>query len=95
MQVKISDLRALIEQLLSHLEENGHSCVELSGDYYWDIPREYRYDPHKEPKDLNLGQLTDDWTELLKISEGKSEPLGYALVWLSSILRVVGEEIVD
>jgi len=95
MHVNVSDLRALTEQLFSHLEKNGHNSIEISNDYYWDIPKECRYDPTQEPKDFNLGQITDDWAELLKILEGSSEPIGYALVWLSSILRAAGEEIID
>ncbi len=94
MQVKVSDLRILCEKLFSHLEKIGSGSVKISSDYYWNIPKESRYDKYEEPGDLDLGQLTDDWAELKKILEGKSEPIGYALIWMSSILRAIGEEVV-
>lgn len=95
MRVNISDLRRVSEKLFSHLEQNGHSSVEISADYYWIIPEERRYDPYNEPTDFSLGQLTDDWSRLQKIAEEENEPIGYALVWLASILQAIGEDIVS
>lgn len=94
MNIQISDLREVCEQLFSHLETNGHTSIEITDDYYWHIIKEQKYDPYRQPNDLTLGQLTDDWIELKKITEGKSEPLGYAFVWVASILRAIGEKIV-
>ena len=95
MQVSVSELRAMTEKLFLHLERKDYSSVELSTDYYWNIPKEFRYNPYEEPKDLDLGQLTDDWANLRKILEGTTEPVGYAFVWLSTVLRAVGEIVVE
>ncbi|MUL36522.1 hypothetical protein [Gloeocapsopsis dulcis] len=95
MQVTVSELRAVSEQLFLHLERKGYSSVELSADYYWNIPKELRYNPYEEPKELDLGQLTDDWANLCNVLEGKTDPLGYALVWLSTVLRAVGETVIE
>jgi len=95
MNLRISDLRKATERLLTHLEETGRDEVSLSLDYYWDIPRELRYDNYEQPSDLSLRQLTDDWVELQKILDGKNAPSVYALVWLASLLRAVGEEFGD
>jgi hypothetical protein len=94
MIVKISELRALTEQLFAHLEQNRCNTVDISHDYYWDIPQENRYDPYQEPQEFTLGQLSDDWAELEKILAGNSEPIAYALVWLSTVLRAIGEKVV-
>jgi len=40
---------------------------------------------------MNLGQLSDDWAEMQKIASGEKEPIGYALVWIASLYRYVGE----
>ena len=92
MNVKVSELRAIADQLFTYLEETGRSEFEISEDYYWSIEKEEVYDPYKEPKDLTMGQLSDDWNELSDILKGESPPIGYALVWLSAILRIVGEK---
>lgn len=95
MLVKLSDLRTLSNLILTHLEQKGLKSIELTDDYYWDLPKEKLYDPYQDPCDFEMGQLSDDWSDLLKILEGKNEPIGYGLVWLSSILRAIGEQVVD
>lgn len=92
MHIAIADVRRTCELLLSHLEQSGRGSVELINDFYWNVPQEQRYLPYEEPKALDVGQLSDDWAELQAILGGQREPLGYALVWLSSILRAIGEE---
>lgn len=94
MRLEVSQLRAATELLFSHLEELGYDSIEISKDYYWDIEAPTRYDPYVRPTELTLGQLTDDWSEMEKILRKESEPVAYALVWLSALLRIVGEEAV-
>lgn len=94
MEIKLSELRQLCEKLFTHIEEIGFEKIELSSDYYWEIPEEGRYDSFTEPKEFTMGQLSDDWNELQKILRGEHEPLGYALVWYSAILKAIGEKVV-
>lgn len=95
MRINVSELRAISAQLFSHLEESGRDSVEIPSDYYWDISKENRYNPYEEPTNFDLGQLTDDWAELQKIALGEKEPIGYALVWFSTVLRAVGEDVAE
>lgn len=92
MNVSIDELRKITEILLNHVEQTGVQTVELAHDYYWHVPQESRYEPYTEPGELSMGQLSDDWAELQRISRGEKDPLGYGLVWLASVLRAVGEE---
>jgi hypothetical protein len=94
MIIKASDLRAIADRLFAYLEETGRREVEISEDYYWAISKEEIYDPSKDPTDLTIGQLSDDWKELSAIVKGDSPPIGYALVWFSAILRAIGEKTV-
>lgn len=91
MKVDTHSLRTLCETLLNHLEQSGGREIELSNDYYWHIPAEQRHDMNRQPTELSIGQLSDDWQELQRILTGESEPIGYALVWLASILCDLGE----
>jgi hypothetical protein len=92
MRITTEELRKATHSLLSHLEKSGHTTVDVDQDFYWSIAPEQRYDPYTEPKELSMGQLTDDWEEVLAVTRGDKAPVGYALVWLSSILRAVGEK---
>lgn len=81
----------MADQLLSRLEQTGVSAIELEKDFYWNVPSEGLYDPYKSPPELTLGQLSDDLRELRSIQSGTTPALPYALVWLASLLRYVGE----
>ena len=90
MKIKTCELKAICETLCQYLEQSERSEVTIDQDYYWHLHDEQQYDPAIKPVDLTLGQLTDDWNELQKIVANDSPPIGYAFVWLSSILRAVG-----
>ena len=91
MEVKLSDLRIIFNKILDHLEKNGVTSIELEEDYYWEIPKNQVYNMHKDPKKLSIGQLYEDMEFLNNILKGRDEPIGYGLVWISSILRYIGE----
>ena len=95
MKINVAQLRTVSELLLRRLEDRGHSVVDISADYYWNIPKEQRYDREQEPKDLDMGQLSEDLCWLEKIATGEREPVGFALVWLAEILKYIGEQIPD
>ncbi len=92
MNVDFRELRTIVTLLLDAAEQNGIK-VESQHDYYWDVPAENRYDPYTQPTQLTIGQLNDDWNELQRIGRGETPALPYALVWLASVLRCMGEEI--
>lgn len=92
MQITTQELRHAVEVLLNYLEDTGHTVLTIERDHYWWVSADQRYDPHRQPNELTLGQLTDDWAEITKIVTGESAPIGYSLVWLSTILCAIGED---
>ncbi len=92
MQITLEELRRVTDRLYDHLASRAHQTIDVPDVYYWSIPRDQRVDRYDEPKEFTIGQTSDDWEELRKISAGESDPLGYGLVWLSSILREIGEQ---
>ena len=95
MEVDVAELRAVVDKLFAQWLQSGHTTVSIIHDYYWAVPKECRHDPYTQPVGLTLGQLTDDLLELKRISDGKTEPMSFALVWLASVIREIGEEIVE
>jgi hypothetical protein len=94
MKLEISELRGMSNQLFDYLEETGQTSIELDADYYWTITKDDLYNPYEQPKRIYLGQLYSDYESLEKIQKGKLPPVAYGLVWLSSLLRYIGEKIV-
>lgn len=94
MRVKISELKAISELLLNYIQTTESEETNITNDYYWYINQKKVYDPYSKPNaaDLSLGQLSEDYINLKKILQHQEDPLGYALVWLSSLLCCLGEE---
>jgi hypothetical protein len=97
VKIQLAELRQAINVLFDHLERTGRTEIEVTEDFYWNIPEKHLYSVYAPPpeSDLTIGQLSDDWNELTKIASSKSPPLAYALVWLSSILRYIGAKLVS
>jgi len=91
MKIETKELRRIFNVLLDHLESAGQDSFDPPWDFYWEVAKDDLYNPYSEPGQLSLGQLADDWGELVKIVNQDMPPVGYALVWLSAILRAVGE----
>lgn len=70
---KVDELRAISEHLFSHLHENGVSEIAVEPAYYWDVPKDVRYDPANEPAELSMHQLPDDRAELHEQRQHVSE----------------------
>jgi hypothetical protein len=91
MEVDIDRLRAVANELFSHLEQRGAKSMTILEDYYWDVPAAVRYDRYEEPREHTVGQLFDDMAELTRMLNGERPMLAYGLVWLAAILRRLGE----
>ena len=94
MRLEISKLRKVTGVLLDHIEDLGYKSVDVKDDYYWDIQATEQYAVFSDPAKPTIGQLSDDWVEIEKILANERDPSAYALVWLSALLRYVGEQIV-
>jgi len=94
MKIEIKKLEKINKIIFKHLESIGVSEIEVHDDMYWNISKECLYNPYKQPGDFTLGQLTDDYQKLLAIVNNEKEVISYALVWLASIYRALGEKIV-
>jgi hypothetical protein len=94
MKISTDELRDAVMVLLRHLDESGQREFEISEDFYWDVSADKRYSVYEEPKELTMGQLFDDWSEVTQMTHGNRETVAYGLVWLASVMRRVGEKAV-
>jgi len=67
------------------------SEIEISNDYYWDISQDELYSPYEEPKNITLGQLSDDLEEVQRLAKS-DDAIMYDLKRLSNILKVLSIE---
>jgi hypothetical protein len=94
MQIEIAKLNSVTNLLFDHLKELGIDTIEIDNDFYWNIPKSQLYDPYNEPKELDLGQLSDDWNDLQKVISGNMDVVSYNFIDLAAILKAIGEKVV-
>lgn len=91
MKIEISELRKAADLLLNYLESNGIDAVDIEVDYYWHIDKRLKYDAYQEPEEFTIGQISEDIIKLRRMLEIEDNMLPHGFVWLSSLLRAVGE----
>ncbi len=91
LQLDFDDLIRALNVISEHIRQSHPEPLEISEDYYWEIAETQLYDPTQDPSDFSLGQLSEDWHRVSQILSGEAPPIGYALVWLGSLLRVIGQ----
>jgi hypothetical protein len=93
MSIKLNELKVCMNKIISYIEKSCADEIDPKQEMYWYIPPEACYDPYKDPsiKDLTLGQISFDIDELKKIATGEAEVTAYHLIWLSTVLRAIGD----
>src|SRR4051794_20177949 len=72
--IKISQLRTIIDLILSHIENDLQlEEIELTEDYYWNIPDEVLYSVAQNPEELSIGSLYDDLEFLIPLLKDKEQ----------------------
>ncbi len=88
--VTVDELRRASEAMLDWLEQWAGESVEIDVDLFWWIDAKEVYNPYRNPKDLSIGSI-DDSIDLLRRIVDADEPIANGLVWLSQLLRAVGD----
>jgi hypothetical protein len=94
VRIPVDQLRQVFELLVSHVAGNSAADLPVGQDYFWSIPSPERYDVYNQPSELTIGQVSESWGNLSGLLEDESKTLGYGLVWLSDVLRAIGDEAV-
>ena len=93
MKIETEDLLKIIDLLKNNISESFPDGIEVEEeDFYWDISEDELYDPTKDPGELTLGQLSDDWSELLRLKSDDGIPISYDLKRLAVILQIVRKQ---
>lgn len=91
MKVNIDEIQKITSLLLLKLKEIKGNDIEIRNDYYWDISDEELYRLYESPKNITLGQLSDDLEELQRLNRS-DDAIIYDLRRLSGIFKVLSIE---
>ncbi len=89
--VTVDELRKVVDILSTRLEQLGYNSVEIPQTYYWHIPTAQLYSPADDPTDLDIGDVSDDWEELLKIVQDPELAVTDGFSWLSAVCRAIAD----
>ena len=75
------------------MEERGYEAIETDVDHYWELDGAEKYNiDHVPKKELLVGQISDDLENLEELlNDGEIVPTSTHLIWLSAVLRFIGE----
>jgi hypothetical protein len=93
LSVSIRRLHEAFERAIDYLAEQEGSAIPLSHDYFWSIPADELYDVYSRPATITIGQVSESWQHIEDLLDGKTDFLNYHLIWLSDVLRAIGQDV--
>ena len=87
MKVNVEQLESVWIALISNIKSKGIKDVNIDESYYWSINDGDLYNVYRKPEELTIGDLTDEWTWLLRMANEPDDANIYAFRWLSEVLR--------
>lgn len=93
MKIDTDDLITIIDILKNEIISAFPDGIEVDEeDFYWQFYDNEVYDPKNEPKVEMLGQLSEDWNELLRLKNNSEIAISYDLKRLAAILNIVDKK---
>jgi len=90
MKIQKKEVLDVLTLLSKKVNENfGDEIILSSQDYYWQIGLDDMYDVEQEPKELMIGQISDDWSELKRLLVNADDAISYDLVRLGELLKLL------
>lgn len=92
--INVPELRRIINELLTRVEEMHGPNVPIDADHYWDLPSPEMWDiPNPIVHVDHVGSLTDDLHFLRAMSDPRGEGPTLNLIHVAPLLRYIGEKV--
>lgn len=92
MNIELDRIEKFFNLIIKELKGNGIDNIPLDYDFYWNIPSDLLYDLYNEPKELDMGQLSEDY-QFLSYSINQDIVTSSNLRKLSSLLRYIADKL--
>lgn len=93
MKININVLRQSIDVVLHRLENLNGETIEINKDYYWQLDSDVIFDLSQQPSAKQCGSLSDDWNELVKLSENPARCNIADIERIAGIMTALSHEI--
>ena len=73
MTLKVNELEKVLNLLISELKKHNGNEIQIDKeDYYWSIKEKELYNPYTKPKELTIGQISEDLEHINKLAVNKT-----------------------
>ena len=90
LELKIHDIKKILKILIDKLDIIDDTII-IEQDLYWNILDTELYDVYKDPNDLTIGSIIEDYEFISAVIIGNRDIIDYDLYKLSSILKFLGK----
>jgi hypothetical protein len=92
--VDLNQLKAVLVRLIDEAAKRNKShTFEFQHDLYWVLPFEDQLNLSKDPTELDVGNLHDDWEMTKDLADEPTEIGTYALTEVAQLLWYIGHEL--
>jgi hypothetical protein len=92
--IRVNELKAVIDSILTHITNDLKiDEIDLTSDYYWDIPEEQLYSTEGDPKGCTIGSLFADLEFLRSALADKDQAVALLLIHVAPLLRYVATKV--
>lgn len=90
LELKIRDIKKILKILIDKLDIIDETII-VDQDLYWNILDIELYNVYKDPNDLTIGSIIEDYEFISAVIMGNRDIIDYDLYKLSSILKFLGK----
>ncbi|MER7763678.1 hypothetical protein [Streptomyces sp. NPDC097619] len=91
VEISVDKLKGVFDLLMERIHA-GEQVLEIDREAFWSVPRDQAYEIYSEPRDLSIGMLSESWGHLEDMLSEPDRVVGHGFVWLSEVLRAIGDE---
>ncbi|NJP65698.1 MULTISPECIES: hypothetical protein [Streptomyces] len=91
VEIPVDKLKNVIDLLMERIQTD-EQVLDIEADAFWSVPRDQAYNVYSEPQNLTIGMLSESWGHLEDMLSDPDRVVGHGFVWLSDVLRAIGDE---
>ncbi len=92
MAITIDELEKCLSILFKEIRKNAGSEINLTTDYYWNIPEDEAYNMNSNPQELTIGQISEEIEIIKRLLDNPDSYISYDLRRIGIILMAMGHE---
>lgn len=91
-EISVDRIRDSLLALLDHVRSLYGDKIELESNYFWSIPDNAKFDVYSDPEELTVGQVSEVWDHLTKLTPSPENLATYQLRWFAQLFDAIAHD---